>query len=183
MDDETKKAIAEIKSQLKELSDSISVLMDDFKAKSKQTYPFSDPPNPSIRFISVHHSASRADVSRSDVMAWHEANGWSAENSGYHVFIKADGNIEWGAMDATLKYTVGHQNPHTLAVCLAGNFHPNHPGYTGAPTPAQIASLRQVLAIWKDRYMSADVVPHRFFGGTVCPGDDLATWLEDNYVS
>lgn len=145
-------------------------------------YPFSDPPNSSIKFISVHHSASRADVSRADVLVWHQANGWPAEHSGYHVFIKADGEIEWGDMDATLKYIVGHQNPHTLGVCLAGNFHPADRGYTGHPTPAQYDALKAVLSVWKSRYPGADIVPHRYFGGTVCPGDILSAWLEENYA-
>jgi hypothetical protein len=149
----------------------------------KLVYPFSDPPNASIKFLSVHHSASRADVSREDVLSWHANNGWPAEHSGYHVFIQATGEIEWGDMDATLKYIVGHQNPHTLGVCLAGNFHPSDRGYTGHPTPSQLESLKSVLAVWKSRYPKAAVVPHKFFGGTVCPGDILAAWLEDNYVS
>ena len=182
MSPETKKTLDEITERLDKLTSTVEMLSQLLEADKKNKYPFNDLPNPSIRYISVHHSASRADVSRSDVMVWHAANGWPAENSGYHVFIQADGNIEWGSMDSTLKYTVGHQNPHTLAVCLAGTFHPVHPGYTGAPTPAQIVSLRRVLAIWKERYMSAKVVPHRYFGGTVCPGDELAKWVEDNYA-
>ena len=153
------------------------------QTESTLVYPFSDPPNPSIKFISVHHSASRADVDRSDVIAWHQNNGWPAEHSGYHAFIKATGEIEWGDMDATLKYIVGHQNPHTLGVCLAGNFHPSEAGYTGHPTPAQLKSLREMLAIWQSRYPAAKVVPHKFFGGTVCPGDTLAAWLEENYAN
>ncbi len=178
MDEETKKCIEEIVSRLDKLSKEIQELKDSPTLE----YPFDDNPNPSIRFISVHHSASRADISRADVMQWHAANGWAAEHSGYHVFVRADGTVEWASMDAMLKYIVGHQNPHTLGVCLAGNFHPNHPGYTGAPTPAQLDSLKQVLFVWGKRYPLAKVVPHRFFGGTVCPGDELTEWLDENYA-
>lgn len=150
--------------------------------QTRMVYPFNDPPNTSIKYISVHHSASRADVTREDVLRWHAANGWPAEASGYHVFIQSDGTVEWGSMDATLKYTVGQKNADTLGVCLAGNFHPSDRGYTGHPTPAQLINLEAVLAVWQSRYPMAEIVPHRFFGGTVCPGDILAEWVEDRYA-
>lgn len=158
------------------------IRIGSYDPQPAMVYPFSDPPNASIKYLSVHHSASRADVSREDVLTWHQANGWPGDASGYHVFIKADGEVEWGDMDATLKYTVGAKNADTLGVCLAGNFHPSDRGYTGHPTPQQYDSLRHVLAVWQSRYPSAEVVPHRHFGGTVCPGDVLATWLEQNYA-
>jgi len=178
--DELESAVNSLMVRLEALEGLVSKAVS--QVDPQMVYPFNDPPNPSIKFVSVHHSASRADVTRADVLEWHAQNGWPAEHSGYHVFIQADGKIEWGSMDASLKYIVGHQNPHTLGVCLAGNFHPSERGYTGHPTDAQVDSLKRVLAVWQSRYPSAKVVPHRFFGGTVCPGDALAVWLEDNYA-
>ncbi len=186
--EEVKQLHKDIRQGLKDISERLAKLLERTEslklvAGANLVYPFSDPPNSSIKYISVHHSASRADVSREDVLTWHKANGWPADASGYHAFIKADGEIEWGDMDATLKYIVGFHNPHTLGVCLAGNFHPPDKGYTGHPTPAQLESLRSVLAVWRSRYPEANIVPHRHFGGTVCPGDVLAKWMEENYAS
>lgn len=168
--------------RIESLEHRLTKVINELAPKNNTLYPFSDPPNPSIKFISVHHSASPSNVTRADVLKWHKANGWPELRSGYHVFIRADGAIEWGSMDAVLKFTVGQQNPHTLGVCLAGNFHPSDDGYTGRPKVEQLEALNTVLKVWRGRYPQAKVVPHRRFGGTVCPGDLLAEWLEVNYA-
>jgi hypothetical protein len=175
-------AIDNLLDRVESLEHRLTKLIRELAPKPAFQYPFSDPPNPSIKYISVHHSASPMNVTRADVIKWHTANGWPDVRSGYHVFIQADGSIEWGSMDAVLKYTVGQQNPHTLGVCLAGNFHPPDKGFTGRPKIKQLESLRLVLKVWKERYPDASVVPHRRFGGTVCPGDLLAEWVETNHA-
>ena len=70
--EEVKQLHKDIRQGLKDISERLAKLLERTEslklvAGANLVYPFSDPPNSSIKYISVHHSASRADVSREDV--------------------------------------------------------------------------------------------------------------------
>lgn len=128
-----------------------------------------------ITHLVVHYSATPPDraVSVAEIDAWHRARGF--KKIGYHYVIHQNGKIERGRDENEVGAHVAGQNTGKLGICFIGGLGPDGKGYDSR-TPAQIASMVQLIEELLSRYPGAKVVGHRDLGATECPGFDVATW-------
>lgn len=95
----------------------------------------------------------------------------------YHYVISWGGTIyKCNPVSSVLPHARG-ANWDGIGIMLMGYF---HPPYMESPTPAQIASLRVLLADLRLVYPHMPAVPHRAVPGssTACPGDVGMTALK-----
>jgi hypothetical protein len=141
--------------------------------------------------IVVHHSASDKGSARTFDIA-HRARGW--DELGYHFVIgngteTPDGYIEVGNRwkkqkhGAHCKTPTNYYNEYGIGICLVGDFDQTN------PTPAQMQSLRRLVAFLSQRYhVSRDhIYGHGEVQGTHthCPGryfpmNNLRNWIGYN---
>lgn len=138
-------------------------------------------PVENIEYLVVHHSATNPNVDIEDVHRIHLNEGFTCV--GYHVFIKADGTIQYGRpMDSQGAHAY-NSNHNSLSVCLAGYFHKdkvNTGQWSDKPTGKQLKSLVEILVNWKRKIPQAvKVVGHRELCATSCPGDGFGHLLLD----
>ena len=135
-----------------------------------------------ITHLVIHHSATPSgDVAR--FRKEHQARGYS--DIGYHEVIGngkglPDGHISRGRPHEQDGAGVYGNNSGKLQVCLIGNFERSDQGYTGKPSPRQMAALGHWLHVNGRRYGMTDyrkVVGHREITlaghGTACPGSEM----------
>lgn len=128
-------------------------------------------------YIVIHHSASGAGTTITDINRWHLANGWSG--IGYHYVIYPNGDI-WRGRPETMVGAHAYQdaqheaNSNGIGICLIGNFE------TGTPTSAQMASLVWLIGDIQARYPKAKVIGHKDVMATACPGKHFPwAWLKE----
>lgn len=126
-----------------------------------------------ITHIVVHHSASHPSTTVAEITKWHLERGFS--KIGYHKIITDEGLIHDGRPESEVPASVKGFNKGTLAVCLTGSFNRD------TPTFYQLVSLELVIQEWKLKYPAAKVVAHRELSPTICPGDNLFSWLKVKY--
>lgn len=126
-----------------------------------------------ITHIVVHHSASHPSTTIAEITKWHLERGFS--KIGYHKIITDDGVINNGRPESEVPASVKGFNKGTLAVCLTGSFNRD------TPTPFQLISLELLIAEWKIKHPSAKIVGHKELSPTICPGDNLFSWLKEKY--
>ena len=132
-------------------------------------------------FIAVHCSATRPsmDVGVVDIRKWHRAQGW--EDIGYHWVIRRNGKLEKGRAENLVGSHVRGFNAVSIGVCLVGGVAQDD--FTKAEnnfTPAQFATLRELLANLKGRFPQAVIQGHRDFPKVAkdCPSFDVRKWLK-----
>lgn len=132
-------------------------------------------------FIAVHCSATRPsmDVGVVDIRKWHRAQGW--EDIGYHWVIRRNGKLEKGRAENLVGSHVKGFNAVSIGVCLVGGVAQDD--FTKAEnnfTPAQFATLRELLANLKGRFPQAVIQGHRDFPkvAKACPSFDVRKWLK-----
>ena len=128
-----------------------------------------------VRRVILHYSAS--DYSR-QTAKWidriHRTQRGFVNGIGYHYFIRTDGLIEMGRPIHEVGAHCKGKNTGSIGVCLAG----------GAPTEAQLTSLRYVLLpILKVAFPDATLHGHREFVGTLCPAFDYGELVQYWYGS
>ena len=119
-----------------------------------------------IRYLVVHCSDT-GEASAADIHAMHLGFGW--HGIGYHAVIERDGRRVAGRPEYWQGAHVRGHNGESLGVCLVGR---------ADFTPAQMASLREVLAEWQARYPQAVICGHCDFPSTekTCPNFNVAEW-------
>jgi hypothetical protein len=138
-------------------------------------------PMGAIRRVTLHHTGEHLsstgirDLDLIQRIERHHRNnlGWAA--IGYHFLIGKDGTIYEGRpVDVQGAHCGGDNNRNNLGITLIGEF--DH----ALPSPAQLSALTAFLAVQRARYgiSKRDVVGHRDFKNTVCPGDRLYAWLQ-----
>jgi len=132
-------------------------------------------------FIAVHCSATRPsmDIGVVDIRKWHRAQGW--EDIGYHYVIRRNGKLEKGRAESLVGSHVKGFNAVSIGVCLVGGVAQDD--FTKAEnnfTPAQFATLRELLANLKGRFPQAVIQGHRDFPkvAKACPSFDVRKWLK-----
>lgn len=121
--------------------------------------------------IVIHHVGDPdRDVSAEEIHKWHRANGWSG--IGYHYVVRKAGGIDRGRPEWALGAHCQGDNYHTIGVNIVGNLS------VSKPTPEQIESAAMLIADIAKRYgytpeRMIDVLGHRDFMPTDCPGDNL----------
>jgi N-acetyl-anhydromuramyl-L-alanine amidase AmpD len=122
-----------------------------------------------VKYIVVHHTATRADISPATIRMCHLKRGFS--DVGYHYLITPDGRVHAGRDESRIGAHVKGYNAESIGVALIGNFE-KYP-----PSPQQWDSLLTLLAQLTARY-NARVAWHSQLGRTACPGRYLRDKLE-----
>lgn len=107
------------------------------------------------------------------IYAQHRAPGrfaplWSAPGIGYNWLAFPSGRIYYVGDVNTQRAAVANQNHHIVACCLVGDF------TEIVPTDAQ---LEAVNWLYESEWSHMMVRPHRFYGGTACPGNTYQQWI------
>ena len=126
------------------------------------------------KYIVIHHSASDSGNAASIGKYHKNEKGW-VNGLGYHFLIgngngSRDGQIEvgnrWDDQIDGAHAGKSEYNKHGVGICLIGNFE------NGYPTSSQISSLTYLINYLQKRcnIRSDNVIMHRTFRKTVCPG-------------
>jgi len=126
-----------------------------------------------ITHIVVHHSASHPSTTPEEIEKWHNERGFNG--IGYHKVITSDGIIHDARPEDEVPASVKNHNKGTLAVCVTGSFNRDK------PTEFQLISLELLISEWKTKHPAAKIVGHRELAPTICPGDNLFSWLKSKY--
>lgn len=126
-----------------------------------------------IHRIILHHTASPATWTRSQVREVHLARGFS--DIGYHLLVLADGTLSAGRPEGNVGAHVKGENYDSLGISLVGDFS-RHP-----VPPVQWAAAVNAVADWCRRYrIDADHVwGHCELAPTLCPGFNPADFRRD----
>ena len=122
----------------------------------------------SINLIVVHCTATieGKDYSVAEIRRWHIKRGFS--DIGYHYLIGIDGTLREGRnVNLSGAHTAG-KNAHSIGVCYVGGLDKNHKA-KDTRTPAQKATLLQLLKDLKKMYPKATIHGHREFANKACP--------------
>lgn len=118
--------------------------------------------------IIIHCAATRAgrDFHAADIRRWHRERGFA--DIGYHFVVTLDGTVEPGRpLAQTGAHCIGH-NRRSIGICYVGGLDSaGHPADTR--TPAQRASLEQLVGRLRQLYPGATVHGHREFAAKACP--------------
>ena len=141
-----------------------------------------------ITDLIVHHTAGPVSQTPLDIDREHRAIGDAM--IAYNYVITPNGCAYSGRPLSAVPAAAYGRNTESVNVVLVGNFQSDAPGFTGDPTPQQVAALK-VLALQLHRTVPSicrtighrDVAP-LFYGGdgdyaTACPGDRLYALLTD----
>lgn len=136
----------------------MNIIQTNLKYKNPLT-----PLNPkNVLYLVVHHAAA-VTASPEDIHVWHLANGWSG--FGYNEYIRKDGTVCIGRGD-----NVGAQclnmNEKSYGICCEGNYDVE----TVMPQVQFDALVMRLKANLVKYHNVGEVVPHKRFGGTECPG-------------
>lgn len=140
------------------------------------------PSSKTWKWITVHHSVfAPATTKLSDSLdvvrriQREHVDGQNYADIGYHFLIDRAGRVIEGRR---LKWQGAHAgnsstNRGNVGICLLGNFETEH------PSPKALASLdKLVLELQtKLRIPRRNVVPHREWKETACPGEHLMPWF------
>ena len=171
---ELQKKVDDLKEQVKEGTTAIKPphivdVVDKLEKNPDKHYDTR--PLSQITHISVHHSATPANISLDLIAKYHvETHGWPG--IGYHFYIKPDGTIYQTNRLETISYHTRDNNSYTVGICVAGTFNDT------VPTPAQMNSAAHLIA-WLMEKLDIpleNVKGHKEYVSTQCPGEE---WLKD----
>jgi hypothetical protein len=133
------------------------------------------------KYVVLHHSAT-VTGNVAEIDAAHrqrlDENGVPWRGVGYHFVIGNGHGMGDGAIEPTFRWKeqadgahagVGQFNELGIGVCLIGDFE------NDAPTPAQLASARRLVAALKSEFRIGNdrILCHRDLKPTACPGSRL----------
>jgi hypothetical protein len=135
--------------------------------------------------ITVHHSAeaygpvldgsTQSSAGAIRRIQQHMMNGLDYGDIGYHFLIDPVGRVfEGRSMAWQGAHAAGTNNVENIGVCLLGNFEETR------PTQQALATLQSTLDHMRQRYRipRSGVVAHGDLKNTLCPGRNLAAWLQ-----
>ena len=150
-----------------------------------------------VRKLVVHCSATPPDmdIGAAEIERWHRAGGYL--RIGYHLVIRRNGVVEAGRpLDEPGAHAAGH-NHDSIGICLVGGVRKikdadgaddaDGPRWDLIPednfTPAQWASLRQIVLGLLNKHPGAKVLGHRDLPGVTkaCPSTDIGAWVARGY--
>lgn len=125
---------------------------------------------PDTDHIVIHHVAiPSGDYSAEKIHQYHKShNGWAG--IGYHYVIRRNGLIQRGRPLAVVGAQASGENLHSIGICMAGNFDQEK------VEKDQYQSLVKLVANLVELYnlpLSGEIVGHRDYNDTSCPGDNL----------
>jgi N-acetyl-anhydromuramyl-L-alanine amidase AmpD len=113
-----------------------------------------------IRYLVVHCAATppARDIGVAEIRVMHKQRGFN--DVGYHYVIRRDGRVEKGRADNVAGAHVQGFNSVSLGICLVGGVDAK-----GKPennyTPAQFASLQELLLKLQAQHPRAEILGHR----------------------
>lgn len=136
-----------------------------------------------VKTISIHHADTVAlsatatmdsEIARlQQVERFHrQSRRWPGIAYSFYGF--ASGRFYYVGDFNRTRYTVGGDNNlETIAVCLDGSF------MVSPPPSSQLAGAASVVAALRQVFpQELAVVPHKYYGGTSCPGDTWDDWKD-----
>lgn len=139
-------------------------------------------PRKATNWIVIHCSATRPsqDVGAADITKWHKARGF--RTIGYHYVIKRDGKLQTGRPVGDIGAHVEGHNSDSVGVCMVGGLNEETWKPESNFTPAQWATLDQIVGVLVEKYPKAKVLGHRDFKGVrkECPCFAAKTWAKMN---
>ena len=125
-----------------------------------------------LRTVVVHHSALTLSDGPREIQDLHRQNKGFADIA-YHYLIDYDGHPYEGRSITVRGAHVAGFNTGSVGICLLGNFE------AIAPAPAQLATLKELIACLIDEYGLTYLAGHRDFNPTEtqCPGKNLEPLL------
>lgn len=112
--------------------------------------------------IIIFHHAAIKNITVRKIDELHKNKGWAG--IGYHYFISKDGTIYQGRPElAEGAHTIG-KNKESIGICVEGNLEEEE------ITLNQILSLEKLSIYLCLRYDIKDMLQHKDFSNTLCPG-------------
>ena len=136
-----------------------------------------------ILYIIIHHTATSRDYTTFEAINNGHQRRWSGQSlsqlgfyCGYQYLITGDGKIHQARLDTESGWHTSGHNQNTIGIVFTGNF------MIETMSNAQISSLKELLAEKLKQYSldKSQIKLHRDFTSTLCPGENLADWI-DNY--
>ncbi len=115
------------------------------------------------KYIILHHRAGLGNVQ--SIHAGHLSNGWSG--IGYHFYVRKDGGVYRGRPIGTVGAHCTGYNDKSIGVCFEGNLE------NAVMPKAQLKAGKELISHLKGLYPDAEVVRHRDFQSTACPGKNF----------
>lgn len=117
--------------------------------------------------------------------SWHAARGFRRninnfiafnrhlEHIGYHFVIDTDGTVATGRKVGEIGAHCKGQNQGSIGICLVG---------TDRFTLRQWDALAQLIKELATQYPHATLHGHREFAAKICPGFDVAEWVDNDFM-
>lgn len=127
-------------------------------------------------FIVIHHSGSGEDIDlgADSIHSMHINNGWSG--IGYHYVVRKDGTVETGRPVWASGAHCEGENWRSVGIHVSGDF------TNAEPTQEQLDALAELIRAICRKYdlqvTRQNVVGHREYNATACPGDNLYAVLD-----
>lgn len=116
-------------------------------------------------YIILHHRAGNGTAQ--SIHDSHLGNGWCG--IGYHFYIRKNGEIYRGRPIEKIGAHTEGKNSVSVGVCFEGNY---ETADREMPKP-QLESGKELLSYLKKIYPNAEVMRHKDFGNTACPGKNF----------
>lgn len=146
-----------------------------------------------VRQIVIHHAAGYGAQTREEgvrqvaaIQKLHQGPARNWLDIGYHFLVDAGGNVYQGrpylhgeTLDELPDFAMGahllDRNSGRLGICMLGCFHAGDSGCNDVPTPQALGALEGLLRFLCASYgvEAWDVLAHRDFMPTSCPGDAM----------
>lgn len=117
-----------------------------------------------------------------EIRRWHiEERGW--KDIGYHWIISRSGSVAPGRAETVVGAHVAGHNAGTIGICLIGGKGSNADDpFLKNFTPAQDATLRQLIQGIGMRTRITTISGHNDYAARACPGFDVSDWLKGTIV-
>lgn len=132
--------------------------------------------------IIIHHTATNRDNTTFKAIDYNHQIRWGGKSKsqmgmycGYQYLITGDGKIHQARLDTEQGWHCKRYNFNTIGIALTGNF------MREQMSEAQINSLEKLLREKLEKYHlnKNRIKLHRNFKMTLCPGNNLADWIDD----
>jgi len=137
-----------------------------------------------VKTISIHHWAGLSvpesatvdqEVAAIETIRRQHAQSQGWPDYAYHFTAFQSGRAYYTGDIASIRYVVGNKNPETIAIALPGDF-TNEP-----PSNKHLLTVRGLVGEIQYAFGPGHpltVVPHKYYGGTACPGNTWDQWAD-----
>ena len=113
----------------------------------------------------IFHHCARSIWSPEDINEYHKERGFIG--IGYHYYIRKDGSIYKGRDEDSIGAHTKGENNNSIGICLEGNFEIEN------ITEVQKESLVSLSLYIINKYNIIDMMGHRVYAETLCPGKNF----------